>query len=351
MKVLILGSLKSESKTSKQFGEFQRVCREIGSELAKCGHTVILGSDNNLTADLYVMEGIAKESLKTNVLVYYPEINDQPVEGEENVVPFRDHDGRKQFPDFKLEYKAHSGTWAVAQVSAIKESDVIILIGGSLRCDLAGALAMLFKTPVLALRTFDGAAEKIWRENQLLYNQCGITGEEKTAIDTTWEVGSGSAVVKFAVKLYENNPLKKQSWKLVVPVLLVVLVSLVVWIALFLRIQEDIYSLNWRAFALLGLSAILGICGRMLQSKQSLTPLRVLQQLGLTLIVSFGFVMLYFVDSIALNGETKEISTTSDFRRITIIFSGIGLATGWMVEKAIEVLLAKLETAGFKQTS
>jgi hypothetical protein len=145
------------------------------------------------------------------VVVHCPDKQAEVTKGEENVIPFI-QDGAPLFPKVNLKRRNYSGSWAVAHVAAIKDSDVVILIGGGLRCDLVGHFACVLEKPVLAVKIFDGAAEKAWSQFQMQYTNCGITKNEIEAISVTWTPNtSGSAVVSSARKLHEKNPFKNQS--------------------------------------------------------------------------------------------------------------------------------------------
>ena len=59
MRIAILGSIDANSENTK---EFISACKDIGNELSKRGHSVIVCSENEHTADPHVIEGINSDN-------------------------------------------------------------------------------------------------------------------------------------------------------------------------------------------------------------------------------------------------------------------------------------------------
>ncbi len=186
MKILIAGSMKTPASETA-FQSFKSACREIGRELATNGHTILLGSDSNKTADRYVMEGLSSVPGQHDVIVYYSEMVDADEAAHENRVPFPQADPSS----VRIRHKPYSGQWTVAHTAGINAADVVLLIGGSRRCDLVGSMARVVGKPVLALPLFGGAAETVWKEINSAYDGCGISEQEMESLKL-WKGESAS---------------------------------------------------------------------------------------------------------------------------------------------------------------
>jgi hypothetical protein len=352
MKVLVLGSTKLlTSETELQ--AFKGACRDIGSALAAGEHTVILGSDNGQTADLYVVQGLASVPGTHNVIVHYSNQQEvAPADANQNDVPFL-QGSTSLFPQLNMRHIKDIGPWAVAHSASIRDADVVVMIGGGRRCDLVGHLASVLETPVLAVPIFRGSAQAAWSEFKSQYKTCGITDEEMESISVYWKNTSGSAVVSAARKLYQHNPFKNESTKALAVVSIVAVVSLALWIGIFVLASKAFVSFNLAFFALLGLSAIMGTALRTTNSAlrdpaYRIGMSRMCIELVTGLILSFGFMLLYLVGSLFITGDMKQLHTSDDFMRVAVSLSAIGLATAFLLESATNALGKKLEATVFK---
>ncbi len=158
MKILIIGSLYFCVDVNLK-DRVIAACRELGTEIARKGHTIIVGSDNAKTVDLYVVQGANLVPKKQKLIVHLPERDDA---GENRrIAPFSHQ--RAEFPNItEISYRASKGPWSVGRTYAIREADVVIVIGGARGAAQVGYSASALNKPVLAIPYFGGSAVEIW---------------------------------------------------------------------------------------------------------------------------------------------------------------------------------------------
>lgn len=342
MKILIVGSMKQPTSKA-EFQSFQNACREIGKELATNGHTILLGSDSNKTADRYVMEGLSSARGQHNVIVYYSEMVDVDEAADENRVPFPKAD----LPTIRIRHKPYSGPWSVAHTAGINAADVTLLIGGARRCDLVGHMARALGKPVLAMRFFGGAAEAVWKEINSAYDNCGISEQEMESL-RVWKGGSASAVAVAAQKLYKHSLHRQKSIASIIAISSITLLSFIAWVLVFVFASRQAVGLNPSFFWLLFLSTMMGTGLRVLTIvrrdwQYKIDPSQLYAELAASSILSFAFMLLYLIGAFLLTGKFEQLSRVEDFTRVAITFSVLGLAAAFLPEPATKELDERLK--------
>ena len=116
MRVAVLGSWRYEDKgLSETPDAFRTACRRVGSELIKRGHSLIVGSDSEHTADSNAALG-AIEALKlAGTPVESPRIMlIRPDSSSDRERPFLAL--RQANPGVFVEHQVDSASWAVAKL-------------------------------------------------------------------------------------------------------------------------------------------------------------------------------------------------------------------------------------------
>lgn len=160
MRVAVLGSWRQKDQTRWHLSghpeAFRTACRQVGSELIKRGHSLILGSDSERTADGNAGRG-AFEALKiAEPTVRSPRIMLIRPESPDHAPPFLEE--RISNPRVFVEHPVDSASWAVVKLVQTQLADALILIGGAEKTEQAGLTAAVSRKPLACIGSFGGAA-------------------------------------------------------------------------------------------------------------------------------------------------------------------------------------------------
>jgi hypothetical protein len=325
--------------------KLKAAARALGSAIARHGHSVVIGSDSPNTVDLYIVEGMNSRKGSHEVIVVRPEsISANDPEAPRREYPFVDG---KEFPNIKFRHKLRKSFWGVAHFQAIAEADCLIVLGGGDGTSLAGLSASALRKPVVAIPAFGGAAEHVWPDVSQYYAAASINDDQKSAL-RLWQPESADIAVEVAEILTRRNPLREKSRLLLVGSLLALVLLLAIWFAMFLEVGGPLKS--WHVAVMLGISALLGNGLRALLNLQRLSTeridgMRVATELVSSLIVSLALVIFYFLGGIAYLGKPTLLNDpdTSKLSNAALFVSLIGLASGFLLEKAVTALQQALE--------
>lgn len=143
MRVAVLGSWRQEDK--KRWGlletpeAFRAACRRVGSELMERGHSLIVGSDSEHTADGNAVRGAIEALRAAKTIVESPRIVLIRPESSDQARPFLGL--RQSNPGVFIEHHVDSASWAVIKLVQTQLADALILIGGAEKTEQAGLTA------------------------------------------------------------------------------------------------------------------------------------------------------------------------------------------------------------------
>jgi len=160
MRVAVLGSWRQEDKESWSLSEtpeaFRAACRQVGLELINRGHSLIVGSDSDHTADGNAVQGaiealrMAKTTVESpRIMLIRPKSTDQ----EHSFATLR-----QSIPGVFVERQVDSASWAAVKLVQTQLADAVILIGGAEKTEQAGLTAAVSKKPLACIGSFGGAA-------------------------------------------------------------------------------------------------------------------------------------------------------------------------------------------------
>ncbi len=132
--------------------EAKRTAELLGTELAKRGYGVIVYSGGYIERD--VARGFVKVAkAKKSIRVLFPSHQKGP----------------EEFPEY-ANHKAlfepivdESPDWEMSFYGSLPRVDGIVIIGGAASTLITGVLALSYRIPLIALQSFGGSGEKIWR--------------------------------------------------------------------------------------------------------------------------------------------------------------------------------------------
>lgn len=334
MRILVTGSTPTNASPAPD-PAFTKACKELGEALARSGHELVAGSRRVGVADRYVLEGANSVSGRHRVHLYRPEQGETPYDVDHNPLE-----------NLEFQYKGRQrGTWTVARVAQILAADGIIVIGGTDGTRQIGYTAPLLGRPVLAIPSFGGAASEIWAHLEKDYQRVPSVQPLVGSLREAWNSRTAGLAVRATEELVRRNPYAaSQRWLL--PLLgTLSIVLLGVWVTFFLRPPVD-NGISF--FVLLGAAALAGTMLRstlrLLQNQTSVTVSTVALEALVAVLLSFGLALAYMAGSLTITGTPgfAQLRNESDYQRIGVVMSLIGLGAGFLIEQGAERLRSLL---------
>lgn len=316
MKVLIVGSCHSEVDPNIR-KQFEEACFEIGKELAAGGHTLIVGSSTEYTADFHVVNGAKTTNDSVSIHVIRPK------------------DDEIHYANTDLPMDRYKGTWVVARIHQLLECDVALLIAGGEKTLHAGFAAYAFRKPVIPIPSFGGSAYEVWDylENQMKSDP--KLSQLLTSFEKPWNRNSAKQCVKVVNYVGKKNPFKKTRPGFApYGILMFAIVLAVGWASLFqfLFLPEFL-----RFMSLLAFSSLMGVTLRNsmnLLNGVSLEAHRFAAEVTSGLLIAIGLAVLYMAGVFTVTGQfdVLEFDSQADFHRAGLIMSILGLFAGSQIE-------------------
>lgn len=161
MRVAVLGSWRQEDVSRWKLrgtpAEFAEACRRVGRELIERGHSLIVGTDSDHTADGHAARG-AYEALGPTV-GKWPRIMVVRLDEEDAARPFDDL--RRARPGVFVDHPVDAATMPVVKLVQTRLADAVLLVGGAEKTEQAGLMAALGRKPLACIGSFGGAAEML----------------------------------------------------------------------------------------------------------------------------------------------------------------------------------------------
>lgn len=159
-------------KGLKDFSDFFSAASEIGRVIAERGHTLIVGSEFQLTVDHHaVLRGMVPVLAATPDRNFYLEVW-RPNDSNRPYIELREKYNNLKIeyfvkrPGFPLENRhkprtrvVNTNLWTFAHQSALASSDVLMALGGTVGTEQAVYMAEQLGVPILPIKFFGGGAE------------------------------------------------------------------------------------------------------------------------------------------------------------------------------------------------
>lgn len=334
MRVLIVGSHKT-GRNNFTIDDFVKACREIGSELAGGGHEIIIGSDDECTADKHVFNGYIEAGKGKKVTIARPEGGETP------------------FSDFRngpthVEYSRKSGGWGNGRVRQIILSDVILLIGGGSGTKTVLDIAPELDKPVLSVPCFGGTAGAFWKKRGNSASGSNATDNAMANLTEQWVGGNSTIVVKALEHLVNNRRTRWIQWhELWLSTLLASLT--IIWSML---LSSPFLPFLACAFLMMVISACLGAVLRSLINSATyggnfISIRMIMQDFIIGISISFGFIVFYIAAGTLAIGSAEQIISgqKENFYRVASIMSAIGFLSALFIERSVEKLRTIIDAA------
>lgn len=160
MKVALVGSWREHDAREWRLRDrpaFTEACRTLAAEIARRGHTIIVGGQGEHTADYHAVEGVVQalgaagaDAARIHIL--------RPDDGHRT---FEAH--RRAFPDLFTSSSSPGDAWEVTKLYQVKTADAVVVMGGADKSMQAGVAAAISGKRVAPVGSFGGAGERLAR--------------------------------------------------------------------------------------------------------------------------------------------------------------------------------------------
>ncbi len=334
MKVFVLGSCRHLDENGRS--KFARACCDLGHQLAVAGHSIIVCSAKEVTADPHIVRGL--KGTGATLHLYRPRSAQEMVPG--SVFPELSPDNQEN--PIILNSVFTGGGYRVAHLRAIRDTDVLLALGGGISGTSAAIYsAELLNTPVVLVPTFGGAAQEAWGYFHGRYyrdEEVELLGEQ-WADDGSWAKG----IVEAISSISRRRPLERAFWSETFPTGIATLLAIGIWFWTFFG-EQSYFPSHLRLFILLSCSAITGASLNALMTDKGYLRLEYGARNTFRYIVSglalgFGFLLLSEGLNYALSGELLQLDNKQDLLRIGGILSGLVFVASLKPEAALHKLL------------
>jgi predicted nucleotide-binding protein len=157
MRISVVGSWQENDTGWKLVGgdKFDEACASLGREIARRGHTLVIGTDEQHTADYKTCAGIVQA--QSDMRVKHPPIMVMRSNDEQ----FMYQEWRTLFPDLFTTGVIVDSEPEVIKLCQVKESDAVVVIGGGPLSYQAGVAAALSGEVVVPVASFGGAGKRL----------------------------------------------------------------------------------------------------------------------------------------------------------------------------------------------
>jgi len=210
LSILFVGSCDVDSPDYEKFVDF---CRAIGA-CASQHHRILIAGTTARTADMAVVSGALEHldrqqgEIKSTprVTLYHTEGDESEVADTELLKRFKSPgDPMTKLEEFRRTSTSHN--YSDAFQKAVRDCDVVTLIGGSENSEEVVEIAIRHQKPVLGFTRFCGAGEKANTELRRVYQLLGITDQQtRTLRGQQFDAQTAQSYLDLVAMAHEKNP-------------------------------------------------------------------------------------------------------------------------------------------------
>jgi predicted nucleotide-binding protein len=171
MRVAVLGSFSPQKNRRQKYGtplvgdavSFQAACRDIGAALVERGHSLIVGSEGDDTADRHAALGGLDAVRAQRAAGTTPRAARVMIVRKASSGALAFGAERRSDPDVFVEHPVGAGSEGAAKLFQARLADALILVGGGEHTELAGLAAAAARKPLACIGSFGGAAQALNR--------------------------------------------------------------------------------------------------------------------------------------------------------------------------------------------
>lgn len=329
-RILVVGATDLKTFDKSRRKEYLDACSQMGRALAGAGHTIMLGSrsDDSNKIDRFVVEGAnAVGGDKHGVIVYAAPKQQFPFEKE-----------TKDFPQLDFKWIEDKGPWW-GRVFQVKNADAVVLIDGGDGTYQTGICARALERPILAIPSFGGGAEKVWKELQPEYEHIPGLADDALKLQTPWDPSKADLAVRMVERLLAANASRPSRTGDRVQALVAVIALLAAWLFLFCA---PFHPRPVSFLLILSVSALVGTAMRSLTKITSdpsaqISGAVLVTEAATGLALSFGLMLVYLAGGLTISGDSgflDHLDQDAGFRRNAVVFSVLGVAGAFTMERA-----------------
>jgi hypothetical protein len=166
MRVVVVGRMLPDQRrkgapTRGTFDRFERACRDIGGSLGRHGHTLVVTSDAEFTADRAAVEGYVAAVRRSRDASHRVEL----VSAAAATSPHTLFETlRNENPSVFATTAVHTYSMEVARLRAAIEADATILICGGVGTERTAYVALAARRKLVPIASFGGAGSAVLTE-------------------------------------------------------------------------------------------------------------------------------------------------------------------------------------------
>ncbi|HAA10622.1 MAG TPA: hypothetical protein DCE41_02565 [Cytophagales bacterium] len=326
---------------------------ELGTVLAKRGHTIVVMGDHDDDIDPYLVKGFigGRKQLPDPVKVSVPKHDRKPpytadeFKGLVKVVPHASED------------------WDITILDTVYEVDAVIAIGGRSGVIQTGLFALNSGKTLVPVGSFKGGGGKLWEissgRRESFYQQT-LNDEEINDLNAVWyhnaerqggdnqRKSSAELVVQYLEKVYEAKQRAKTTGKTLGKLFRTVIGALAIWIVGLviptIQFGEPLKTIvDESSFLIMLLTLIAaGALGaslnsiRALRDRQPLDSRQISFDLLLGLVAGVVAALFYLFVQASTNGKIEvKFAEETDYVRVTLIGSLVALFSGLYLDATL----------------
>ncbi|MBC7910410.1 MAG: hypothetical protein H7Y30_07920 [Pyrinomonadaceae bacterium] len=340
MRVLVIGSNRFDYEFTSTQGDVTQqetplfeAAAQVGYQLTKNGHTILICSRSQDTVDPYILDGAKKASDKSSVELHV---------SDNSKLYFKE---LERAEDTDVVPKIHlSPDTQIVHMEAMADADALIIMGGGTRSTRTGVSAYMLGKTVIPIGSFGGAGKAVWlyaSSKREEFYRGGLTDAEIDKLAEPWKGEKSAEEVVESLEKVRKTIIKNAIPRFVLAgAIAILLVAMVGWVS-FIAYG---YNLTSRGVVPLGLVFIsvcfAGLIGSALKNLFDIRNGRMLTARDLNLDVALGlgagFVasVLYLVVQVAVTGRAESIETKDDYVRIALLVSLIAIFAAMYLDTA-----------------
>lgn len=338
---------------TEEVASFRRACVALGRALAEDGWDFVVGTDDAIDADPWIVEGARTAPGRD------PEITVvRPLSASVRL-------DRYLSKQWRFVEERASGSWWSVQVTQLRMADAVLLIGGRGSVRTVGNGAVLLQRTVLALPWFGRTSKEVFDElHSTHYGALGAALSDLQSPpppdDSAATAGAAKAVAALTTLIGARA--FRVSHQLYSPAVVgamtfgVTALLLAAWVALFAYAPAGPVSYFGVLFVAAGLGLMLRGSLRVLENPKDVVSLRVFwAEVRIGFVLAFALALLFLVGAVTIVGDPSivfgngaaESRPAADgakalfdgaFRRTAVTMTLLGLAGGLLIEKAAEAV-------------
>lgn len=341
MRVFVMGSDHYQDPPSEELFE---AASQVGLELIRKGHTILIGTDTHSTVDYHIFKGAKEHTGKTsNIEIHRP---------DDGTVPFAEE---FKIPESEISFTRYPPLgWKVTHIEVMDTADAVLIMGSSEAVVITAVAASKLGKPVIPVGSFGGGAKTVWSYASGKRDRFYQGGLNNVDIDRLAEPWRGKVSAEHVVTSLEKvreaveQARKDLARRATPPIILWTILAL-----MFAGMGGWVYSLAkgqtltffGRHIGFIGLVFVVvcfaGLWGSAMKSVLDLRSGHKLTNQDVLLDIVSGLgagvisAILYLVLELAVTGKISNSQEQDDFVRVALLVSLVAVFASMYIDTAL----------------